>query len=150
MNALIAFFLAQSWYDLTLFAFAALVLPALSVVAGRQLARSEQGSLVPRYWVTLARGVLAAVAVLAVWHFAGRPFATLGLDMPIGDRGEAGFLVVAIVAVAAWFQIARVKKLSGDKLERTLVTLKRIKIVPRTRPELMLFLAVAVNAGIWE
>jgi membrane protease YdiL (CAAX protease family) len=150
MKALIAFFAAQSWYDLTMFAFAAFVLPAMSVVAGRQLARSEQASLVPRYWFTLARGMLAALAVLAVWYCAGRPFAKLGLDFPISIRGEWGFLIVAVVAVVAWFQIARVKKLSGDKLDKAMVTLKRIKIVPRTHAELILFLAVAVNAGIWE
>jgi membrane protease YdiL (CAAX protease family) len=150
VSALIDFVDTQSWYDLVLFGFAAFVMPALSILAGRQLAREEQSSLVPRYWVTIARGVLAAAAVLALWVWAGRPFARLGLDVPIGIRGQVGFLVVAIVAVAAGLQIARLKRLSPDKIDKAMVTLRRIKIVPRTRSELTLFMAVSVNAGIWE
>jgi len=143
------FLAAQQWYDLALFLFAAVLMPVLSVLAGKQLEKGVT-SLVARYWVTIARGALAAVAVLAVWYWSGRNFASLGLDWPIGERGLFGFLVVAIVAVVGYLQIARVGRLPADKLGKAMQNVARIKILPRTRAELSLFMLVAIDAGIWE
>lgn len=144
------FLAARSWYDIALFLFAALAMPAMSVVAGRQLERSEGGSLVPRYWFTIARGALAAASVLAVWYWSGRDFARLGLDWPIGARGQFGFLVVAVIAVAGYLQVARVNRIPRDKLDKAVKTVARIKITPRNRAELSLFMLVSADAGIWE
>ncbi|HEY1630992.1 MAG TPA: CPBP family intramembrane glutamic endopeptidase [Rhizomicrobium sp.] len=144
------FLAAHSWYDIALFLFTALVMPAMSVVAGKQLARGEGASLVPRYWFTIARGALAAAAVLAMWCWSGRSFALLGLDWPIGARGQFGFVVVAVIAVVGYLQIARVNRIPRDKLGKALKAVERIKITPRDKAELSLFMLVSVDAGIWE
>jgi CAAX protease family protein len=150
MSTLQTFLATQTWYDLALFVFAALFMPAMSFLAGRQLEKEAEGSLVRRYWITIGRGCVGAGAVLGIWIWAGRPFAQLGLDWPIGMRGLAGFLAVALVIVAASLQLSSARTLTGEKLEKALVKVKRIKIMARTERELSLFMLVAVNAGVWE
>jgi membrane protease YdiL (CAAX protease family) len=148
---LIRHFLAtNSWYDLALLGFAALVMPAMSLMAGRQLARDEQASLLPRYGFTMARGWIAAGAVLLVWYGLRRPFAALGLDIPVSFRGQIGFACDAALAIFFVFQWTRLQGLSRDKLEKAQTTIKRLKIVPRTAGELAVFMAVAITAGVWE
>ena len=150
MNAALAALAAHPWYDLALLAFAVVFMPAMSVIAGRQLAKSGGDSLIPRYWFTLSRGWLAVAAVVAVWWFAQRPFVQLGLDIPVGIRGQAGFLVTAIAAVVAGWQIRRLRTLSDEDVDKALARIGYLKIVPRNRAELSVFLLVALTAGVWE
>lgn len=150
MSAALDILTAHPWYDLALLAFAVVVMPVLSVIAGRQLDRSDGKSLIPRYWFTASRGWLAVAAVIAVWWFAHRPFAQLGLDFPIGIRGQAGFLVVAVAALVAAWQIRRARKLSDEDVDKALSRIGYLKIVPRTRAEFSIFCLVALTAGVWE
>ncbi|HEX3673276.1 MAG TPA: CPBP family intramembrane glutamic endopeptidase [Rhizomicrobium sp.] len=149
-NALQNFIAAHSWVDLALLAFIALAMPAMSLMAGRQLSREAQSSLIPRYWFTLARGLLAAGVLLFAWYWLGRPFAALGLDVPVNLRGQIGFAFVAAAAVLLGFNLWRIRKISGARLDNATVSLGRLKIVPRTKAELAVFLLVAINAGFWE
>jgi membrane protease YdiL (CAAX protease family) len=150
MNALLAALTVHPWYDQALLAFAVVFMPAMSVIAGRQLVRSDGASLIPRYWFTFGRGWLAVAAVVAVWWFAQRAFAQLGLDFPIGFRGQVGFLVTAVVAVVAAWQIRRLRKLTDEEVDKALSRIGYLKIVPRNRAELSVFLLVALTAGVWE
>jgi uncharacterized protein len=149
-NALQNFVAAHSWIDLALLAFTALAMPVMSLMAGRQLSREEQGSLIPRYWFTVARGLIAAGTVLFAWYWLGRPFAALGLDVPVSARGQIGFVLVAAAAALLGFNLWRIRTLSDARLDKATVSLKRLKIVPRTKAELGMFLLVAINAGFWE
>jgi membrane protease YdiL (CAAX protease family) len=150
MNALQNFIATHNWVDLALLAFTALVMPAMSLLAGRQLSRDEQSSLIPRYWFTMARGLVAAGALLFAWHFLGRPFAALGLDVPVNPRGQIGFAFVAVAAALMGFNLWRIRKISDAALAKAMVSLQRIKIAPRSKGELAAFLLVSVNAGFWE
>ncbi|MGH6869896.1 MAG: CPBP family intramembrane glutamic endopeptidase [Rhizomicrobium sp.] len=141
---------ASPWYDLVLLAAAVAGMPVMSVFAGRQLDRRAPGSLVPRYLFTIARGVLAAGAVLAVWVFAHRSFAALGLDIPINPRGQLGFIAVGLAVLFAVVQSVQIAKLAPDKFDKAEATIRQIKIMPRSKAEFAMFVAVAVNAGIWE
>ena len=135
--------------DLLLVALAIVVLPALSILAGRRLDGAPSASLVPRYWFTIVRGWL--VVALVAWVWRDRPLSWLGFDMPIGLLGLVGLGVVAMIAIAMLAQLTR--PLQAQKPER-LAALKKqmaeIKILPRTPSEFQVFLLVAVTAGVWE
>ncbi|HEY2070434.1 MAG TPA: type II CAAX endopeptidase family protein [Rhizomicrobium sp.] len=150
MTTLQHFLATTTPFDLALLAFAALVMPAMSILAGRQLSRAEKGSLVPRYIFTMARGLGAAAVLLIGWYWLKRPFAALGLDIPVGFRGQIGFAVDAVLVAVFAFNVSRVGRLSGEALQRTRRAVGQVKILPRTAGELAAFLAVALNAGFWE
>jgi membrane protease YdiL (CAAX protease family) len=138
--------------DLLLLFFAVVLMPALSAFTGRQLARkpAERRNLTSRYWQTLTRGWLVAIVVVAVWYRTGRPLGTLGLDWPIGTRGIWGFGFDALLAVVSAMQLARLPQLARKSPEKARAVLERLKITPRTKTQLLVFLAVAVTAGVWE
>ena len=142
----------RSGLDILLLLFAGVLMPALSAFTGWQLARkpAERRNLLSRYWQTLVRGWLVALVVVAVWYRTGRPFAALGLDWPIGARGLWGFAFDALLAVAFATQLTRLPQLARKSPDKGNAVLKRLKITPRTRTELSVFLAVAVTAGVWE
>jgi membrane protease YdiL (CAAX protease family) len=141
----------QTPYDLLLIVFAALLMPVLSTLNGRRLARDPDAPLVPRYWRTLARGWLAVAALALLWHGTGRSAALLGLDIPVSAWGRDGLGVVAVVCVAYIVIFFNVERLvSPARYELLRAQMRRIKILPRTTGELIVFLAVAVTAGIWE
>lgn len=138
--------------DLLLLFFAVVLMPALSAFTGWQIARkpAEQRNLVSRYWQTLIRGWLVAVVVLAVWYRTGRPLGMLGLDWPIGPRGLWRFAVDGLLVVASAMQMTRLPQIARKSPDKAKVVLKRLKITPRTKAQLAVFLAVAVTAGVWE
>ncbi|HTQ13124.1 MAG TPA: CPBP family intramembrane glutamic endopeptidase [Rhizomicrobium sp.] len=150
MNAILHFFAASPWYDLALAAFAAVAMPLMSVNAGRQLDKGRPDSLAPRYLFTIARGMLTALAVLAVWLFAHRDFAQLGLGIPIPLRGQIGFVVVGFALLFALYQYLQAGRMKPEGIEKARKAIGRVKIMPRSDAEFVLFFAVAVNAGIWE
>ena len=83
-------------------------------------------------------------------RWTGRPFAELGLDWPVGLRGRVGFGLDAIAMILLTLQLARLRTLDADKLDKARATLKRIKIAPRSLGELAVFILVAITAGVWE
>jgi len=137
--------------DIALLLFAALAMPAFAAWSAVRLKKAPPQSLIPRYAQTIVRGWVVALIVLAVWMFSRRPFAGLGLDWPIGIWGKTGLALDAAAAAFLLVQFVRLPKLvrSEDfpKYDRMI---RALKIMPRTRPELMLFFAVAVTAGVWE
>ena len=145
-----AFVNGHTGLDFLLLALAAIAMPLLSALTGRQLARAGGPSLSRRYWMTITRGWLIVALILGAWLFAKRPLAELGLDWPIGFWGRAGFALVAIVSLVFVVQIARLPKLIGDDLEKWTERMNALKITPRTREELAVFIFVAVTAGVWE
>jgi len=138
--------------DLVLLLLAVLVMPALSALSGRKLARlpPEKRNLPARYWQTIARGWIVAGILLAYWHWMGRPFAALGLDWPIGVKGRLGFGFDALIVAALLIHASRLPRLLRGDLDKARRALKQVKITPRTNGELALFMLVAITAGVWE
>jgi hypothetical protein len=138
--------------DMVLLVFAVLVMPAFSAMAGARLARTppQQRNLISRYWQTIARGWIVAAVLLAYWRWMGRPFVWLGLDWPIGISGWLGFGLDVLIAIGFAVNATRLRRVLGSNLERAKRALKQIKITPRTKGELALFMVVSVTAGVWE
>jgi len=140
-----------SSFDLLLLVFAAILMPVLSTIAGRRLAREkpEERRLIPRYWRIIARGVIVVALVLGVWHVLGRPYSELGLGrLNIWDY--AGFAAIVMSFVFLGFQLVRLKSLSPERLEKAMKSINSIKITPTTRGELSVFMLMSMSAGVWE
>jgi membrane protease YdiL (CAAX protease family) len=141
---------SHSDFDLVLLFLAVVFMPAVSALAGAQLAKRKTGSLVPRYWQTMVRGWLVALLVLLAWRWLGRPFAELGLDVPVGFRGQLGLVAVGAAVLVAAVQFVRLKALTPEQMARAAKAIARTKIGPGTRAELAVFILVALTAGVWE
>jgi membrane protease YdiL (CAAX protease family) len=141
----------QTAFDLLLVAYVVLVLPALSVRNGRAMAAAPDAPLAPCYLRMMLRGWLAAAAVGALWLFTRRPLATLGIDIPLGTRGELGLAVAAAALLfAAIVQLLLPRLMTPERRERLRGQMRAIKILPRSTLELALFLGVSLTAGVWE
>lgn len=141
----------QGAADIALFAIAAFVLPALSAWNGVQLRRHPDRSLVSRYALTLARGWLVVGLVAGVWWWTGRPFARLGFDFPVGAAGRLGLLIFAAATLGLGVVLLNLRRFMRPERRQALRRqMQQVKILPRTRRELLVFLPVAVTAGIWE
>ena len=141
----------QSVFDLIPFLLAVLVLPLVSVYSGARLDRKPGASLVPRYGRTIARGVAVTLFLFLLWALMGRPLAALGLDMPVRRIGLIMLGVVALAALVLAAQVIYLERLAKPaRIASLRAQIKEIKILPRTTRELIVFLVVAVMAGIWE
>jgi membrane protease YdiL (CAAX protease family) len=135
--------------DLVLLVFVVVVMPILSARAGRVLARARPPSLVPRYWGIIARGLLVSVLVLVDWIWAGRPLPALGLDWPIGFRGQIGFAIGA--GLACYYACTLLlRKFEGERLATMRKRLESLRIMPATRGEFALFPFVAIVGSSME
>jgi CAAX amino terminal protease family. len=137
--------------DLLLVVIAVAAIPGLSILAGRTYARKERSelNLVGRYWFIIIRGFLLSLLIIFVWSWAGRPFATLGLDIPVGYRGRIGFILDG--ALACYYVYALlVRRLSPERIAATRGRLKSYRILPETRDEFVLFPFVGIVGSIFE
>ncbi len=138
-------------FDLVLIVLAVVILPGLSILMGRRLAGAPAGSLVPRYAFTVVRGWAVVALVMVGWWWNGRPFAWLGLDIPVSLYGLVGLGLDAVLALVMVSQLLRpLSSLKPDRLAVLRRQMAEIKILPRTRGEFLFFLPVAVTAGVWE
>jgi membrane protease YdiL (CAAX protease family) len=140
----------QNLFDVVLLVLTIAVLPAVSAFMGTRLAR-RPGSLVSRYWQTMARGWLM-IALLAIdWRHSGRSFAALGLDSPVGAYGLYGLILVAAATLFLAVMLLNLKVfIKPARYPALRAQMREMKILPRTTRELFVFLAVAITAGIWE
>ncbi len=141
----------QSPLDLVPFVLAVLVLPLFSIFNGRVIARAPDASLIPRYAQTIARGVIVTLLLLGLWRWTGRPLATLGLDIPVGESGLIMLGAVALAALVLGGQLVFLLKITKPaRLAALRSQVRDLKILPRNTRELFVFLIVAMMAGIWE
>jgi len=140
----------QSALDLALFVLAAAVLPVFSIHSGTRVAKDPAQPLIPRYWLTVARGVVVTALLLGLWRLEARPLDALGLGTPAG----AGLYCFAIVGILAFVMAGQVvffeRIVKPARLAKLRAQLPELKILPRNGSELAVFLLVAVMAGIWE
>ena len=145
-----AFLAGHTVLDYLLLFLAAIVMPLLSAITGRQLARKNGVPLIRRYWLTILRGWMVVALILFAWFWARRPLSTLGLDWPVHLWGEIGFIPVVLLAVYFAMQLLRLPKLAGANLDKWADRMQTLKITPGTREEMLVFILVAITAGIWE
>lgn len=140
-----------SSFDLVLLVFAVVLMPALSAIAGRSLAREnpEERRLIPRYWRIIARGWIVTAFVLGIWHLLGRPCSELGLAR-LNVWDYAGFAAIVLSFAFLGIQLVRLKSLSPERLQKAMKAITSIKITPTTKGELSLFMLMAMTAGVWE
>lgn len=131
--------------DIIFLVYFAVVTPILSLRAGRLLARTPRShrNLVLRYWQIVARSVVTALIVLFGWRMAGRSFSALGLDIPIGFRGQLGFALDAAL-VCYYASAIFLQPLSAERLEIVRERLGRYRILPETRGEFLVYPLVAI------
>ena len=141
----------QSALDLIPFAAAVVVMPLVSIYNGTRIAKAPDAPLIPRYAQTLARGVFVTLLLLGLWKYAGRPFATLGLDWPVSEIGLILLGLVGLAMLVLGAQIVFFSRIAKPgRIAALRVQIREIKILPRTTPELLVFLLVACMAGVWE
>ncbi len=127
-----------------------LAMPALSARAGMRLPREMSRSLVGRYWSTILRGWGAAALLLGAWWWTQRPLRALGLDIPIGSRGQWGFLLDALLLAVLAAQQMNLSRLQRGDIEKLLARVATLKVAPRTPSELAMFVLLSITAGVWE
>jgi membrane protease YdiL (CAAX protease family) len=110
----------------------------------RARAREYVGTMVVQWSMVAIAG--------GVWLARGRGLLALGLIVPVGWRLVAS--VVALVLLA-WMYLRQVPAVAGSERLRRLVAARMDALhvrdlLPRTRAELWLFLALSVTAGVCE
>ena len=137
--------------ELSLAAIAVLALPAMSLLFGLRSAKSKsRDRLVGRYLQTMTRGWLIAGATLLAWQVSGRQFAEIGLAWPPGPGGAIGHVFAALGFVALLYSATVGFRPGQDELARWRRALDALRIAPRSIGELLVFIPVAVTAGVWE
>jgi membrane protease YdiL (CAAX protease family) len=138
--------------DLVIVALALFLMPAMSILAGRKLAREAPDArrLIPRYIRTILRGWLFGAVVVAVWWVQQRPFGALGLAPHLSIWDYAGFALALLIGLAMMAQNIRLASASTEKIERAMKVVRGIKITPNTTGELALFMLMSVSGGVWE
>ncbi len=140
--------------DALLVAVAAVALPAWSFVTGRWRAgrpRSER-KLFQRYWLIAIRGVALSALVVFVWGKAGRPFSTLGLDVPVGVAGRVGLVIDVVIAGYYLFKV-QFSRRSPEQLATTRDRLRRLgsyDMLPQTPREFAIYPIAAVAGSTCE
>lgn len=141
----------QGTTDIVLCVLAVLIVPAWSILRGRQMAAHPDAPLRSQYLWMIARGGIVCVLVVGLWMLQSRPLAALGLDIPLGQPGRYGLLVAAILAVAALAVIVSVERLvKPQRLAQMRAQMREMKILPRREGELAWWIGVALMAGVWE
>jgi membrane protease YdiL (CAAX protease family) len=138
--------------DLVIVALALFVMPALSFLNGRRLAREAPNArkLVPRYITIILRGLFFAAVVIGAWWVQGRPFGALGLTPHLGVWDYAGFALALLIGLGMAMQSFSLASAPDEKIARAIKAVHSIKITPNTRGELALFMAMSLSAGFWE
>jgi membrane protease YdiL (CAAX protease family) len=95
----------------------------------------------------------ATLVILAAWTASGRSFTELGLSAPSTINFAGGAAAALALSAALVFQLVTVR---GDARARAAVARQIVgvgsiaKVVPRTRDERRMFLAVSATAGVTE
>ena len=139
--------------DLVLLALPVIAMPLLSLRLRGLFAGTDAANF-PRRRI-YARSILAqwllVVCITVLWLTRDRPFAALGLDVPLTPAGKAGLVVAAAAAILLLAWLTRsLSNLDEEKRAKLLAKLDTAKIAPRSRSEAMLFLPVSLTAGIAE
>lgn len=138
-------------FDLIIVALAAFVMPVMSILTGRKLARApDAGGLLPRYILIISRGGLFAVLVAGTWWMQDRRFSVLGLAPHLSLWDYAGFSLALLIGLLMVAQGMSLASASTEKVERAMKAIRSVKITPNTSEEFALFILMSLSAGVWE
>jgi uncharacterized protein len=127
------------------------VAPAYSYYAGIRIAAGRMGSRTRAYGRTVLSWWLIAATMLLLWSRFERPFAILGLTLPLDVRSIAGAAVSAAAIALASRQLLVTRRLPPESLAHLRAGLGRtLAVLPRSTLEYRLFLGVALTAGLCE
>jgi len=137
--------------DLIIVALAVFVMPVMSILTGRKLARAPDArGLLPRYVLIISRGVLFIVLVAGAWWMQRRPFGALGLASHLSVWDYAGFAFALLIGLVMVAQGKSLASAPVEKLQRAMKAVRSIKITPNTPGEIALFMLMSLSAGVWE
>lgn len=127
------------------------VVPAYSYYAGLRIARGTMGSRSRAYGRTMLSWWLIASTMLFLWWRLGRPFARLGLVVPLDTRSVAGAAVCVLAIALITLQLRSAWRMPPERLSQPYTSFgPTLAVLPRTRAEYRLFLALSLTAGICE
>jgi membrane protease YdiL (CAAX protease family) len=137
--------------DLIIVALAVFVMPVMSILTGRKLARAPDArGLLLRYILIISRGVLFIVLVAGAWWLQRRPFGALGLVPHLSLWDYAGFSLALLIGLLMVAQGMSLASAPAEKVERAMKAIRSIKITPNTPEEFALFMLMSLSAGVWE
>jgi uncharacterized protein len=139
--------------DFVLFALPLVAIPLLSLRLSARYADFSAADYPRRYIYkrSLISHALLILCIVLLWLTRGRPLAALGLDLPLSFPGRLGLMVMGIAAAAMLVLLPlSLFRLDGAGRTKLLARLERLKIAPRRTGEALLFLPVALVAGISE
>lgn len=129
----------------------AVVAPAYSYYAGRRIAAGTMPARTLAYARTMLSWWLITFAMGLIWVRMERPAAALGLTIPADARSLAGIALCVLLPAYALGQWRALQHMAPEKLARIRAAFGRTAFVlPRTKGEYRLFLAVAITAGVCE
>jgi membrane protease YdiL (CAAX protease family) len=142
--------------DHVLVALFVIVLPVYSLLTypalRRDVSSGKPGALVREYSEILAILWAGAALVLGAWIYQGRAVTDLGFAIDFGWRFLAGLAVTLILVaflVSQVIKVARSQKYR-DRVREQIAALSVDALLPRSRSEYNLFIAVSITAGICE
>jgi membrane protease YdiL (CAAX protease family) len=140
--------------DMVLVVIAAIGLPAWSVIAGRWYARHGRAERrrSQRYWIVIVRGAILSGLVLLTWARAGRSFALLGFDSPVGTAGRVGLLIDVLI-IGYYFGAVQLRKRSREHLDATRTRLRRLRtydMLPQTAVDFATYPIAATVGSVFE
>lgn len=102
----------------------------------------------PSGWSPIIRNVVVVAAILFAWHWEGRPYALLGLQLPIPFWGWVGFGLDLLLI--AYFVLGWPPEWPRDQLEAALKEIDANPGLPKTQSEFHLFQLTIVIGAIGE
>jgi membrane protease YdiL (CAAX protease family) len=118
----------------------------------RRLARDPAGARTFEYRRAIAQQWVLAIAALALWAKAGRPWADLGLRAPEGWRLALAVVLIAALAGLNAVQITtvRARPATRERLRALFIDRKLDDILPHGTRELGWMYALSLTAGVVE
>ncbi len=152
MSAFEILFRGHNALELILAGIAIVAMPTIAARLRMRVLRGplDQSELLRRYWITVVRGWLIAVAVLLVWLAAGRPFSELGLDWPPQGEAALAFAFTIIAVIVYGYRLAFRFRPTPAEVDKLAAQLEALRLAPRNGTEFAAFVPVALTAGVWE
>lgn len=113
-----------------------------------RLKREGGAALVREYQQTLIWLLGLGLAALALWHFAGRDWAAMGLAVPRGSDLAHGIAIGAFIGLALRPIVAAFSSKAAAGIRKQFGPLEAI--LPRTKRQLCWGLLVSIFAGLFE
>jgi membrane protease YdiL (CAAX protease family) len=147
-------YMPTSPMDMLLLGVVCFGLPVWSLISGK-LYRDPgvaARARVRRYTLIAIRGLALSLFILLAWRRAGRPFADLGFDVPVGKPGLLGF-AIALLVISYYVSTVQFRRRSTQQLNATRERLRRLRsfeMLPQTSAEYTIYPVAAIIGSACE